>query len=100
MGEPALPAEGIAGMPYNHKGGKQTGGWQSDSQIVPEKAVKAAGGKPKGEQILKPLLYKAISKRKHGSYTEAEKQWERNWREYHFIKRDPGKGIHIHRVPD
>ena len=31
---------------------------------------------------LMPLLCKAISKRKHCPYTEVEKQWERNWREY------------------
>ncbi len=56
------PAEETAGMPHNRKGGRQIRCWQSDSRIVPGKAVKAAGGKPRGGKSSSPCCARQYRK--------------------------------------
>ena len=49
---------------------------QSDSRIVPRKAVKAVGGKPRRASSSLAPLCKAISKRKHCPYTGMDRTME------------------------
>ena len=76
------PTEKTAGMPYNQKEGKQTGRGQSDSRIVPGKAVKAAGGKPRGDNSSSPCCARQYRRGNIDHTQRWKKRWERNWREY------------------
>ena len=94
------PAEETAGKPYNHKGGKQTGCGQSDSRIVPVKAVKAAGGKPRGG---KSSSHCCARQYRRGNIGHTQR-WKCNGNEIGeniaVIKREPGHGLYIHRAFD